>query len=77
MDNTPEIIRNWVQNHKGWRTAVYIEGAFENYANSRSSACWGQPIGGIKVGEYLVAVCQPSPRNKGDIGCFCYDFVKN
>lgn len=47
---------------------------FKDYSTSKSSACWGQPRGGIAVGEYKVAVCQPSPRTKGDAAFFLYDY---
>ena len=73
----PPEVAAWVESHKGSRTPEYVEGKFESWSQSKTSACWGQPLGGIVVGKYRVAVCQPTPRGKGDPAPFWFDFILN
>jgi hypothetical protein len=69
-------VRLWLDEHKGWRTPVRAEGDFHKFANSRTSCCWGQPLGGMMIPKtnIRIAVCAPSPRSKGDKGMLFYDF---
>lgn len=71
----PKEIKNWLKSHKGHRKPVHADGFFNNYAYSRTSACWGQPQGGFIIGEYKIAICQPS-TTAGGIPVMFYDFIK-
>ncbi len=74
----PSIVLNWVNTHKGERHPVFAPGNFATYAESKSSACYKQPLGGIKIGNnYRVAVAQPSPQHVGDKAMFFYDYIKD
>ena len=70
----PTEVTDWVNSHKGSRVPLHCAGQFQSWANSKTCSCWGQPAGGTVVGNYKVAVCQPSPRKKGDIAPFWFDF---
>lgn len=73
----PQIVRAWVATHHGSRTPCHSPGDFSRFSKSRTSGCWGQPLGGVKIdGGYTVAVCQPSPQSKGDPAWFLWDFKK-
>ncbi len=77
MSKIPLPVTSWLYSHKGQRKPVYVPGQFESYAKSKTSACWGQPLGGMEVGDgYKIAVCQPSPQRVGVIPVMFYDFVK-
>lgn len=71
----PQEITDWLKSHKGFRTPVHAPGDFKTFATSKTAACWGNPSGGIKVGSYRLAVCQPSPRAKGDAAVMFYDYA--
>ena len=69
----PEEVRAWVDSHKGMRTPTHMPECFEAYSTSLSEERSGFPLGGTPVGGYLVAVCQPSPRDIGG-DLFLYDW---
>ncbi len=73
----PPEVTAWVESHKGSRVPEYCAGHFQSWSQSKTSACWGQPLGGFKVGDYKVAVCQPTPRTRGGIAPFWFDFILN
>lgn len=70
----PREVLDWVNSHKGMRTARHEPGQFSAYATADCSACWGQPVGGTRVGNYMVAVCQPSPMSQYEAPMFYYDY---
>ncbi len=70
----PAAVLSWVESHKGHRTPQHTPGAFQEYAQSKTAACWGQPLGGISIPGYKIAVCQPSPQSKGETAWLWYDF---
>lgn len=70
------IVRQWLKEHAGYRIPSRAEGYFENYSTSRTSCCWGTPLGGIKLdGGIKIAVCQPSAQHKGDPLMLYYDYI--
>lgn len=71
----PKEITDWVNSHKGMRTPVHAPGKYKDYSTGRSSPCWGSH-GGITVGGYKIAVCQPSPQRVGDTPVMFYDYIK-
>lgn len=76
QNTIPPEVAAWVDSHKGSRVPLYSEGSFDDFAYSKTSACWGQPLGGTHIGLYKIAVCQPSPRRKDDPAAFLFDFIK-
>jgi len=73
----PIEVTEWLACRTGGRTLVHNPGSFDNYAQSRLSCCWGQPLGGCKVEgtPYRVAVCTPSPKKAGDTLFMYWDFA--
>lgn len=71
----PLAVIDWVNSHKGSRKAAHIKGAFDRYANSLTSDCWGQPKGGFDIGQYKIAVCQPTPKHCEDTAFFYFDYI--
>lgn len=70
----PKAVKEWVSSHKGLRVPRHTPGCYESYATSKTSDCWGHH-GGLEIAPGIqVAVCQPSPRRKGDTAWFLYDF---
>ena len=70
----PQEVTNWIDSHKGGRHPVYAPGSFEQYAFATTSDCWGQPKGGTSTGNFLIAVCQPTPDRGGTPTIF-YDYI--
>ncbi len=56
------------------RTPVYDPGTYQRYAESKSVVCWGLPV---KIGDFLVAAAQPSPRKQGDEAFIYFDFIED
>lgn len=77
MRTVPTEVSNWITARKGWRTPRFMDGQFASYAESKMAMCWGNPEGGYRIAgtPYRIAVCQPSPQSKGDIGFLYYDFA--
>lgn len=69
-------VAKWLNERKGSRVPVRSMGDFENFANSRTSCCWGQPLGGMKIDgtNLLIAVCQPSIQRQGQVPVMFYDY---
>ena len=76
MKAIPKEVSDWVENHKGSRKPIHSPGYFKKWSVSKTSACWGQPNGGIVVGDYRIAVCQPTPRTEDCIPVLWFDFIK-
>ena len=68
----PQEVKSWVKTHAGYREPEYSPNCFEIFKNSRSVSCWGN--NGSIVGNYEIAVCQPTPV--GGKGFFFFDFKK-
>ena len=71
-ENNP-IVKQWLDEHKGYRVPVRSEGDYERFATSKASCCWGQPTTmpkGVKI-----SVCTPSIQSKGDVAVLFYDYV--
>lgn len=75
ISNVPKEVVDWLKVRLNGRTLVYSPGDFDNYSNSKSSACWVKD-NGTGNANYRIAVCVPSPRFKGDtLWCF-FDYKK-
>lgn len=72
--NIPEIVDSWVKERCNFRTPVYSPGDYQNFAESKSSCCWGGNPN--RVGDYLISVCQPSAQSKGDKMFLFFDFIE-
>ncbi len=73
---TNSDVAAWLESHcPTFRNPIRAKGSFKNYSTSRTSDCWGQPQGGMKIEgtDILIAVCQPSFN--GDIGAYFYDYI--
>lgn len=71
-----KTVRQWLAERCGDKVPIRAKGYFNRYSTSRTSACWGQPPGGIALAYGIrIAVCQPSIRHKGDTAVFLYDYI--
>jgi hypothetical protein len=76
MNVIPQEVIEFINARCGWRAPSYQPNSYLSFKNSKTAACWGNNH--LQTKNYNIAVCQPSPVKKGEIGFLLYDFeLKN